>query len=180
MEHIKYRADLYKIIDCSLPVAEIGVAEGQFSRDMLNWPIPKLYSVDVWQTIHGQRGDGGNDQEWHEANYENAKALLKPFGERSVILRGLSRDMATCVLDESLGLLYLDGDHSYEGVMSDLRHWYPKVVKGGYIASHDYLMSHYGVQRAVKDFTAEYNIFEVLTIEENKAEDAGCLFRKPC
>ena len=176
---VKYRADLYKIIDLTKPVVELGVAEGNFSRDMLNWPITKLYSVDAWQTL-SQRGDGGFEQSWHDSNYKKAVALLKPFGERSVIIRGLTYEVASQIPDESLGLLYMDADHSYEGVMRDLEAWYPKVIKGGYISSHDYLSGEYGVQQAVKDFTRKNKIFEVLTIPENKPADAGCLFKKPC
>lgn len=177
--NVKYRAELYKVIDLTLPVAELGVAQGNFSRDMLNWPIPKLYSVDAWRTLK-QKGDGGYDQEWHDKNYNDAVALLNQFGSRSIILRGLTYQMADCVPDESLGLLYLDGDHSYEGVTRDLEAWYSKVKPGEFIAGHDYLNQDYGVQKAVRDFTKSKKIFEVLTITENKWEDAGFIFRKPC
>lgn len=176
---IKYRADLYKIIDTTKPVAELGVAEGLFSRDMLNWPIPKLYSVDAWKKLN-QKGDGGFDQNWHDNNYNNAVKLLSQFGERSVILRGLTHEMAALVEDGSLGLLYLDGDHSYEGVMKDLESWYPKVCKGGVIATHDYFDPDYGVKRAFGDFTKKNRIFEIHILHENKTVDAGAYFFKPC
>lgn len=178
---IKYRADIYKLLPKDSVIAELGVAEGNFSRDMLNWPnVKKLYSVDLWGTINGQKGDGGYEQEWHNANYNNAVRLLQPFGERSEILRGLTHEMSRHIEDESLDLLYIDADHSYKGVMNDLIAWFPKVKKGGYVSCHDYLMGHYGVNQAVKEFTSQNKIFEVLTIEENKPDDAGCLFKKPC
>lgn len=176
--NVKYRRELNKVIDLSLPVAELGVAEGLFSRDMLNWDIPKLYSVDAWSKLN-QKGDGGFDQSWHDKNYNNAKKLLSQFGDRSVILKGLTHEMASQVEDNSLGLLYLDGDHSFEGVMRDLNAWYPKVAKGGYVAGHDYLCADYDVQRAVRKFASENNIHEILTIEENSIQDAGFIFMKP-
>lgn len=40
---------------------------------------------------------------------------------------------------KNIDLLFVDGDHSYAGVMNDLSSWYPNVVKGGYIIMHDCL-----------------------------------------
>lgn len=181
---IKHRADIYKIIDLSLPCAEIGVAEGQFSRDILNWGVPLLYSVDTWATIKGQCGDGGNDQAWHDANYEKAKALLKPFGERSKILRGLSTDMAKIIDNDSLGFINVDCDHSYEGVKADILAWWPKLKVGGVMAFHDYEMPQYGVKRAVTEFaTVTYPglmqmNYGIQLLPENKPEDAGAYLIK--
>lgn len=48
-------------------------------------------------------------------------------------------------------LLWIDGDHSYEGCMADLMNWYPKVSPGGHILFHD---CYFGspVQDVVIDF----------------------------
>lgn len=178
MDAIKYRADLYKIIDLSLPAVELGVAEGQFSRDILNWGVVKLYSIDAWTTINGQKGDGGFDQEWHNMNYEKAKLLLKPFGERSVILRGLSVEMSRQLEDDSLGFVNVDCDHSYEGVKADIQAYWPKLKVGGVMAFHDYeIVNMYGVKKAVEEF-AKLNGLEVNLLPENKIEDAGAWIRK--
>jgi len=40
--------------------------------------------------------------------------------------------------DESIDLLFVDGDHSFEGCLRDLRNWYPKVKPNGVILGHDY------------------------------------------
>lgn len=173
---IKYRADLYKIIDLSLPAAELGVAEGQFSRDILNWGVSKLYSVDAWVTINGQKGDGGFDQQWHDRNYEKAKLLLKPFGERSVILRGKSVDMSRQIEDNSLGFVNVDCDHSYEGVKADIYAWWPKLKVGGVMAFHDMENTMYGVKQAVYEFAN--GKYEVHLLPENKPEDAGAYIIK--
>lgn len=50
----------------------------------------------------------------------------------------------TCVsweyihIHEPVGLVFIDGDHTYEGVMNDWNHFYPMVEEGGYILCHDY------------------------------------------
>lgn len=175
---IKHRSELYKIIDLSLPVAELGCAEGYFSADILSWGVKKLYMVDNWATIPNQKGDGGYDQNWHDQNYDKAIERVSKYNGRVKILRGMTTEMASNVPNESLGMVYLDADHSYEGVMKDLVAWYPKVVKGGIVAGHDFLMSHYGVNRAVHEFADPYHL-EVHTVPENKPDDAGFYFTKP-
>lgn len=180
MMELKRRIDLYKLMKKDLVGAEIGVAEGLFSRDILTgWPMKTLYSVDNWGQIDGQLGDGGADQDWHDANYKSAKALLKPFGAKSKILRGMSKDMANKVKGK-LDFIYLDGDHSYKGVMGDLKAWYPKVKKGGIVAGHDYLCEDYKVSEAVADFVHENCPDVVVNITpENNYRDAGFWFKKP-
>lgn len=37
----------------------------------------------------------------------------------------------------SIGLLYIDADHSYEGVRADFEHWSPFVVRGGVVVFDD-------------------------------------------
>lgn len=173
---IKYRSELYKIIDLNLPAAEIGVAEGLFSRDMLSWGLPKLYMVDNWGRIPGAFGDGDSPDEWHLKNMHEALNRVKEFGEKAVIKRGLSVEMAKQVTDNSLGLVYLDACHTYECVLADLTAWLPKLVTGGIMAGHDFLMPEYGVQGAVKVFTkGRYN---VNLIPENEKKDAGFYFIK--
>lgn len=174
---IKHRIQLPQLLkELGLPSigVEIGVAEGFSSKDFLENGLEKLYSVDPWRKLD-QAGDGGFDQEWHDKNYKDAVKRLAPFKERSTILRGLSSEMVSKFNDNSIGLLYLDGDHSYEGVMNDLKIWFPKVVSGGVIAGHDYLMTQYGVNRAVHEFAPT----QVFLIPEHKNEDAGFYFIKP-
>ncbi len=39
---------------------------------------------------------------------------------------------------QPIELLWIDGDHSYRGVCSDIKNWVPFVLVGGLIAFHDY------------------------------------------
>jgi len=173
---MKYRRDLWKI--CKVPgnAAEIGVAEGYFSADILSWPVnfPKVYMVDRWACVETQTGDGGFPQKWHDKNFDDAINRVKKYGQRVTVLRGDSANMSKHVPDGSLALLYIDGDHSFEGVMRDLTAWVPKVAKGGVVALHDYEARQYGVKKAVQNFCD--GKYEVFPIPEDKQCDAGAYF----
>ena len=155
---------------------EVGVAEGNFSADLLREGIPRLYMVDIWNQMKKAKGDASNPQRWHDDNYHKAKLQTKPFGDRAIFLQGFSADMAGLVPDNSLSLVYLDGDHSYNGVWTDLVAWFPKLKVGGVLAGHDFLAPEYGVKQAVEDFCRSR--FEVHVIPEDKNEDAGFYFLK--
>jgi len=55
-------------------------------------------------------------------------------------------------------LLFVDGDHTYEGVKADIAGWAPKIAPGGVIAFHDFntapavARKHAGVKRAVLEW----------------------------
>jgi len=173
---IKHRTQLIELLEkLKLPkiVAEIGVAEGRFSLELLNLGAEKLYLVDNWATIQHKTGDGNFPQSWHDKNYKEAKERLASFSN-VVFLRGLSSEMTEEVPDNSLGLVYLDAGHDYESVYTDLHEWLPKLVKGGVMAGHDYLNRAYGVEKAVEDFCKDR--FDVYTIPEKNISDAGFLF----
>lgn len=177
---IKSRDELSVFLPKDAVVCEVGVAEGNNSWFMVNtWPIKLLYCVDAWQTLD-QRGDGSLPQVWHDQNFDKFFDRMMPMVDsgKVKVLRGLSVEMAKQVPDESLDLLYLDGDHNYEGVKADLAAWFPKVKPGGVISGHDYMnVSDYGVNRAVNEF-CEANHYQPIVIPENNEMDASFYFKK--
>ena len=65
-------------------------------------------------------------------------------------LRMLSIEAVSLFSDASLDFVYIDGDHSYEGVLTDLRAWFPKLKPGCLFAGHDYSTD--SVKQAVEEF----------------------------
>ena len=156
--------ELMKHLRLPLVAAEIGVAEGHFAAELYCRGLDKLYLVDIWEHIENTQGCSNYPNEWHEQNYKNVKWKFNG-NEKVVILKGWSSEMVDSIPDNSLGLIYIDGDHSYEGAISDLKNYYPKIVSGGIIAAHDYMNDGYGVGKAVSEFT---NGEGVVVIEEGE------------
>lgn len=57
----------------------------------------------------------------------------------------------------SFDLLFVDGDHSYDGVRGDLANLYPRLSPGGHVLFHDCNAGR-PVQRAVIDFVDETDV----------------------
>jgi hypothetical protein len=166
---------LLKELKLPLIVAEVGVAEGRFSLDFLKAGVEKLYLIDAWENLD-QKGDGGFTKEWHDNNYQDMLSRIDTFKDKVYILGGLSCEMAKQIKNDELSMVYIDADHSYNGVKRDLNAFYPKVKSGGIIAGHDYTNLDYGVFQAVDEFCKENNYIPIL-IPEN-GHDSSFYFIK--
>jgi hypothetical protein len=166
---------LLKQLNLPLIIAEVGVAEGRLSLHFLSGGAEKLYLIDAWETLN-QKGDGGFSKEWHDDNYNGMLSRIAPFKTKVSILRGLSYEMSKGIKDSELSMVYIDADHSYDGVKRDLNAFYSKVKSGGIIAGHDYTNLEYGVFEAVAEFCKEKNYTPIL-IPEN-GNDSSFYFIK--
>lgn len=122
--------DLINILHLSTG-AEVGVCEKMFSETLLRYSkLKKLYSIDMWKYTDGTP----MVKEMNEC-----RTRLSEFGNRSEIIVSESVAAAAGFADNSLDFVYIDADHSYDGVTADINAWLPKVVPGGVISGHDYL-----------------------------------------
>lgn len=54
--------------------------------------------------------------------------------------------------DQPIDVLFIDGDHSYEGCKRDIDAWYPHMKKNGVMLFHDCDETSPGVVQAVEEF----------------------------
>ena len=84
-----------------------------------------------------------------------AVALLARFRSQVRLMRAKSVEVAATISGlryHSPGFVYLDGDHEYAAVRTDIEAWWPVVTKGGILAGHDYVHEAPGVRAAVDEF----------------------------
>jgi hypothetical protein len=72
-------------------------------------------------------------------------------------IKGCTWESASLFEDESVDFVFVDGDHSEEGVSRDIEAWWPKLKKTGIMAGHDY--NRESVHAAVKK---AFNVYESL------------------
>jgi hypothetical protein len=169
-------------------IVEIGVHGGGsflLTFDLIEGNDTKLFGIDCWERIHETGINGIDNSFWssdslnrfldlHKENRENLENIIKAYDLKNqlYLLHGFSNDKKILdqFSDESIDLLYIDGDHSFDGCYSDLKNWFPKIKKGGYILNDDYKWE--GVNQAVNLFCKENNIHN-LEIVDNQ-----CFFKK--
>lgn len=140
--------------------AEVGVWQGKMSEQLFQ-TIPNLflYLVDRWcETPKGDSYFKGSiklarlDQQKFNAAYKNTLNKVNTWKGKFQVLKMESVAAAGYVQDGCLDFCFIDADHSYEGVLKDIRAWYPKIKNGGWICGHDYAHPEQGqVKKAVDE-----------------------------
>jgi predicted O-methyltransferase YrrM len=96
---------------------------------------------------------------------ENAERNLKGFNLR--IIKGTTDKSVSNFLDKTLDICFIDADHEYKAVMSDINNYLPKVKVGGILCGHDYGRG--DVSQAIKDsFKDDFILKEDIWIKEIK------------
>lgn len=178
---MKNRIELLKQLKKSLgevkSAAEIGVWRGDFSIQIIDILKPeKFYAIDPYKIFEGMVSAPGlefKNQESLDKLYENVKQKISSHGHE--VIRQKSLDAVGMFDDNSLDYVYIDGDHTYEGCLADIKAWWPKVKSGGILAGDDYdvaktgLGYDFGVITAVDEFAesngVEKNIVKMRTTQ---------------
>jgi hypothetical protein len=155
--------------------AEIGVWRGNFSQTILHVTQPKtLYLIDPWQTnkdaTYSKSWYGAKSSTDMEAIHQSVRDRFREQIERGVVsvVRGPSEAGLRGLPDEHLDFAYVDGDHTFEGVQSDLDLCYAKVKTSGFICGDDYLLGKWwkdGVVRAVNEFIGRRRVRIVMFLD---------------
>ncbi len=101
-------------------------------------------------------------------NDERLKSILNSIGigENVNLITGDSQKTKYSEIGK-IDLLFVDGDHSFQGCLNDLQNWYPNLITGGHIILHD---SYFGceVQLAIIEFIKNNNVEIVVSPYKSK------------
>jgi SAM-dependent methyltransferase len=118
-------------------VAEVGTFRGNFARHILAACGPaELHVIDL-------------DLSQLDPEVSEDPRVRVHYGTSHIVLSGFP--------DAHFDWIYVDADHSYEGVLRDANAAATKVKPGGFLVFNDFahadpFLGAYGVQRAVADF----------------------------
>lgn len=94
---------------------------------------------------------------------EIAEAYVAETGhaDHATLVQGFSTQVAAHWGGPRVGLLYVDGDHAYAGVLADWEAWSPHLARGAVVAWDDYgHPQHPDVKRAVDELVEQGYITE--------------------
>lgn len=103
-----------------------------------------LACVDMWEM-------GYDDNDW--ASKTNMQAVEQCFDDTvkdtSITKHKMSSVEASKLYEDgSLDFVYIDANHTYEGVKEDIEVWMPKIKPTGYIGGHDYGPKRWGGKKS--------------------------------
>lgn len=134
-------------------IVEIGSYMGMSTVCLAQGSIgARVHAVDPWN-LGGQR---------HASKYA-ANAVFRAFGRQTrgyeiTAHRGYSVDVASSWDGPPVGLLFIDGEHTYSAVMADIDAWWGHLAPGACVAFHDYDDKFPGVIEAVSEWTSGLNL----------------------
>ena len=157
-----HRDFLLKKLPKNATCAEIGVRTGKFSTQILEYTKPKeLYLIDTWSGGEVLTDEVYTDEVAKQYYDEVTKKFAK--NEKVKIIKSRSAEASKQFPDSFFDWIYIDGDHSYQGVKADLEAYFDKVKSGGFITGDDYKeRQRLGVIKAVDEFQKNYSVKPIL------------------
>ncbi|MFM8374101.1 MAG: class I SAM-dependent methyltransferase [Bacteroidota bacterium] len=124
-------------------VAELGVYRGEFARKVLetNQCIEKYTMIDPWRSLEAWNKPANTDDETFEKFYQETIEKTNFAAGKRIILRGKTTEVVSKIRDNTLDLVYIDGDHTLKGISVDLISMWPKVKENGFIVGDDFYPS---------------------------------------
>lgn len=164
-------------------IVELGIWRGATMEPLLELN-PDISYVGI--DLYAPQPDGecetylpdDNGHEWdHETYYENALRIAAVHPNAKVIRQYTTApEVLESIPDGSIDLVFIDADHSYNGVRADIDEWLTKVRPGGIICGHDYCDDFPGVIEAVNEsFAGRVSLYNdtvwAVVVTENDNED---------
>lgn len=140
-----YRDPMFDFVEDVKIFVEIGSQRGFTAwRAVKHLPNATIHCIDPWRNYGGMPASIGDlNLGWEIFKKLHADNIQSG---RVVPHFGFSWDIAPG-FNEPIDFLWIDGDHTFEGVQKDLSMWVPKVRSGGVVVGDNYEIN--DVRRAV-------------------------------
>ena len=135
----------------NINVIEVGARYGESTKLLLKYlNIKNYYIIDPYCSYNEYEGDGfndiikGKDDEIFNKVKNDLQIYIKNLNKDTNLIfnRTFSNNKETIqsIQDESIDLIFIDGNHTYKYVLEDLENYYPKLVKNGIFCGDDFFM----------------------------------------
>ena len=138
-----------KSLKNSSVIVEIGAFKGKstcFIAEGIGSRRIQFFTIDTWYNDTMQEG--------RQDVFIDFLKNIEPYKDKIRPLRGYSYEVIrNWPQQRKIDFLWIDGDHSYEGVKRDIQDWFPLVKKNGFVCFHDYRDAP-GVKKAVDEIVS--------------------------
>lgn len=121
-------------------IVEVGVRDGRTTFYLLDncECIETYYAIDS------------------EISLFYTEEIKTKYKDRLIPIQGLSQNVAKNIPNDSVDLVFIDANHSYQYVKNDIIDYKPKIKSGGLLSGHD--IDYPGVNRAVTEMFDYYDV----------------------
>lgn len=163
INYLRDFADLYRECSKEYAVAEGGVFQGDFAKEInLCFPNSTLYLFDTFEgfdnrDINIEHREGYSVFEEKHMGKTSAELVLSklPYKEKAIIRKGYFPETTVGLSGVRFFFVNLDFD-LYNPTLDGLRFFYPRLGEDGVILVHDYYNPGYlGIKKAIDDFEME-------------------------
>lgn len=147
----------------NINILEIGTHAGNYAEKIYQiFQKSSIYLLDTW--------DSNNTDFYYSSRpglVEKAYEMtLNKFKDKKNvnIIKSDSTIAHKQFEDNFFDWIYIDGDHSYDGVKNDLQNWFKKLKINGILSGHDWDVDlnnqefqKFGVQQALKEFLKNFD-----------------------
>ncbi len=172
-----------EFLNKSITYLEIGARYGDSTNIILqNFNVDKTYIIDPYTIYDEYSKDGFNyilaskDSDFH---FHEIKEKFKNYNIEFIREFSNSPNAYNTILDNSIDLCFIDGNHEYEYVYNDIKLYLPKMKIGGIICGDDYFMRHKDINMYPEKGYDRKMVYEAVqdyfkdTEYENKIEEFG-------
>lgn len=156
--------DIIKSFSGNLIGCEIGVCLGNSTEYLLRnvYNIEKLYAVDNYPELIDWNGTNLS-RERQDLLKKYARDKLLKYDNVELIYES-STEFSRKLYQESLDFVFIDGDHSFNGVYLDFVNYFPLVKRGGIFSGHDINLNE--IRTALQKFLGE-RFNDIVTVGNN-------------
>lgn len=156
MDRIRHTEVLINLINTEniKIIAEVGIWKCTLLEKIFNACediITQYWAIDPWRSMdpHKKKYQAVTKEHWDQG-YFYACRLTLSFPQVRV-LRLASLDAVKVFPEKYFDLVFIDANHKYEAVLSDIKAWLPLVKPGGFLTGHDYQFRYESVIKAVDE-----------------------------
>lgn len=132
----------------NIRIAEIGVYQGRCTS---MWNVILSNSKINYEYFAIDHFKGSIEHDKNIDYYGITLNNLNPIIDKVKIIKNDSLTESKNYEDGYFDIVYIDASHEYEFVIEDIKHWLPKVKKGGILCGDDYINGWPGVIKAVDE-----------------------------
>ncbi len=134
-------------------MAELGSYAGESSEVFLEFSVQKLYAIDTWAPF---KSNTPYNPDVAEKAFDKKISQWISDGHNVHKMKMDTLIASQHIGDKTLDIVYVDTEHTYDGIIKNAKVWIPKLKTGGFFTGHDYSEAWPGVIRAVDELVLQY------------------------